>query len=432
MTKTAIISTVGTSLFSNYIEYCAENEHLKLPSIKSYLKQIEKLAAEELEKKGKEEKEKIEKIIKAYWLKEKNTSAEIESIKKYLENNRLESKNVSLHFIATDTAQSCLASNIIGDYFKKITTDVSAHIAKDLSLNDKDAYESKGFNNLLKIIDDIQNNSNDELVFNISGGYKGIIPYMTIYVQLIKAKIMYLYEDASNIIEIPYMPLSLNINYCMEKLAAAQSEENDRVKNFIKVDSKYNLRPNNKEIVPVTRMFNKEIAEFSLNTFLGVLVETVLTTVHPKEFNEELKQYVNQGSELLVDSSGQTISDLDCKMVFGKNIAIVESKPISIVKDNDYKKYQTLINKQIPSQLDFLKKNNYIVTHYILVFWEISSRPFSQEKINSIKAFFAKNYPETKLLIKKLNIPVGNGVSATIQKIMNMREKITKTNFLDI
>jgi hypothetical protein len=54
MTKTAIISTVGTSLFSNYIEYCAENERLKLPSIKSELKQIEKLTAEELDKKGKE------------------------------------------------------------------------------------------------------------------------------------------------------------------------------------------------------------------------------------------------------------------------------------------------------------------------------------------------------------------------------------------
>jgi putative CRISPR-associated protein (TIGR02619 family) len=397
------------------------------------LKQIEKLTAEELDKKGIEEKEKIEKTIKTYWLKENNTSAEIESIKKYMENNRLDINYVSLHFIATDTAESCLAMNMICDHFKKITTDVSVFIAKDLSLNNKDAYESKGFNNLLKIIDDIQKSSNDELVFNISGGYKGIIPYMTIYAQLIKANIFYLYEDASDIIEIPAMPLSLNINYCMEKLAAAQSDENEKVSNLIKVDSNYNLRPNNKEIVPITRMFNKEITEeFSLNTFLGILVETVLATTHPKEFDDSLKSYINQGTQNIYYPNGNLISDLDCKLVHGNEIGIVESKSINIIKDSKYNTHYGTLDK-IPPKIDYFNKGDrYKVTHFILVLWDISSRQFSKTKVDEIKKFCAEQYPEIKFLIKKINIPLGNSVSSTIQRIMDMKGKITSSNFIDI
>ena len=441
MKKQAIISTVGTSLFANYIEW-SENDIKNRQSINKELKAIETLAAAaEYSFSQKQAFDSIKASVEN-WLnsdsEKKDYSAEISSIKKFVEEKNLSKDDFQLYFIATDTALSKLAMELIMNYFKEKfgTKDVvSGKVAEGLRLNNKDAYESEGFNNLLRIIDEIKMQGNERLVFNISGGYKGIIPYMTIYAQLIKANIFYLYEDASDIIEIPNLPMSLKINYCMEKTSAAQIEDfAQRNKAFAKIDYKYNLRPSNKEIIPISRMFNKEIAEFSLNSFIGVLVESVLTSVLPKCLHKDISHYTNQGTEMIYSEDERLLSDIDCKLVHGNKIAIVESKPITIVSKmrNEYGNLGNLTVRQIPTQIDYYVNLRKEVTHYILILWETIPRKLNDDKLNELKTLFSGKYPSVQLIIKKIGIPIGDSVAATVQKIMNLKGNVDESNFIDI
>ncbi|MGI6393636.1 MAG: putative CRISPR-associated protein [bacterium] len=214
MTKTIIISTVGTSVFTNYIEFCHENELEKLPSIENNFNALENLDADQLSTDGEEDRKKIETIIYTHWVNEKNSSAEIESIKKFIESRELPIHNIELHFFATDTAQSKLASQIISKYFKEnYNFSCDLKVIKNLSISSSEDFESKGLvnlaNSILKTIERLKK-VEGQIFINITGGYKGVIPYITLISQMYELPIFYLYENSSNIVTVPQLPIAFD------------------------------------------------------------------------------------------------------------------------------------------------------------------------------------------------------------------------------
>lgn len=216
-----IITTVGTSLFTNYQK--KETRELKefmpndenYPSIHDNYSDLENKAYSAWDEKNLHQ-ESLTNIIKTEWLKETRTNAcaEIASLLKILETENQDIEdNIDIHFLATDTLLSALAASLIkdwlSDFFKsnikyKFLFELpklpynkqieKPFIVKDLQVNTKEAY-NKGFFNLIKAIDYLTKSKKNTYILNITGGYKAIIPVLTILGQLKSIPLKYIYNE---------------------------------------------------------------------------------------------------------------------------------------------------------------------------------------------------------------------------------------------
>jgi len=65
---------------------------------------------------------------------------------------------------------------------------------------------------LTEIIDHYKNTST-EVVMNVTGGFKAETAYATVLAQLRRVRVFYIYETFNEIVELPYLPLSLDVDY---------------------------------------------------------------------------------------------------------------------------------------------------------------------------------------------------------------------------
>ncbi|KQC07104.1 MAG: hypothetical protein APR54_06405 [Candidatus Cloacimonas sp. SDB] len=210
-----VITTVGTSIFQNYKEK-TEQKYGELKKDTYYNKPY----SEWDERYNKLEKGKIWKWLNS----EENLngiSAEIKSLTK-LQKERKEEFEVYL--ITTDTVASNLAAEIIKEYFenKDGITISQTNIIENLQVRDFSKFET-GKDNLIKeistLMKDFSKEENEEkrkkyyrnnVIFNVTGGYKGIISIMTILAQLYECEIYYIFEESNDMISIPRIPLNFD------------------------------------------------------------------------------------------------------------------------------------------------------------------------------------------------------------------------------
>jgi CRISPR/Cas system-associated protein Csm6 len=86
---------------------------------------------------------------------------------------------------------------------------------KELQIWEGKVFQEKGLKELTDYLNKnvegrFEHSSIPNLVYNITGGYKALIPYMTIMAQLNKLPLFYIFEDTDDLIEIPQMPISIN------------------------------------------------------------------------------------------------------------------------------------------------------------------------------------------------------------------------------
>lgn len=75
---------------------------------------------------------------------------------------------------------------------------------------------NKGMSNLIYEIYRISEYYWENIIINITGGYKATIPYLTILAQLNQCPIYYIFEDTDVLIKIPNIPFSVNWINCNE------------------------------------------------------------------------------------------------------------------------------------------------------------------------------------------------------------------------
>lgn len=144
-----------------------------------------------------------------------NASAEIKSICAIANG-----PSAKVYLLCTDTFMSEYAAQQIQkalDGKNGLTfIDTPCRIPK-LSLENADDFQEAGFDNLLEKINQIYESEGlDEknkrnktaIILNISGGYKALIPFLTIYGQLRKLPINYIYENSDILISISPLPLN--------------------------------------------------------------------------------------------------------------------------------------------------------------------------------------------------------------------------------
>lgn len=227
MTKTVIISTVGTSLFNNYMRYRSDNPELSLQGIKEYFDDLEKIDVNQLntsrqyDGKANTIKERLVPNIFDY-LGEK-ASAEIASITKFVSVRKLKEEDVILYFIISDTAHSILAAKIISDHLKGKGYQIGGELKEipSLSVDDGDKFKNIGLPNLASTICKIRNDKdllkeNPQFFINITGGYKGVLPYMYLIAQMYEIPTFYIYENSESLIYLPQFPLAFDSDLAEE------------------------------------------------------------------------------------------------------------------------------------------------------------------------------------------------------------------------
>ncbi|GAB4350919.1 MAG: hypothetical protein OHK0038_28840 [Flammeovirgaceae bacterium] len=195
-----IITTVGTSIFTNLTHDTDIKKSTnvlrdkKYDEYKRYLDDIE----------GTEKISQNQGLIKSVWQKIQNktdASAEISSILKIAEQNP--KNDIQIYLISTDTILCTVACKLIKKWFEHYNNNKiqvlfeenEEHIIKNLRVDAQINYED-GFMNLIEVLDKLQLTSDD--VLNITGGYKALIPILTIYGQIYEIPLCYIYNEDKN------------------------------------------------------------------------------------------------------------------------------------------------------------------------------------------------------------------------------------------
>jgi len=207
-----IITTVGTSLFENYCKE-EEDDH----TVANYLED-EDIKYKSAEEYG-EETSKIEKIevIKSQinnWINERSTkeniSAEVKSLIKLKEKFK---EDFEIYLLYSDTVISKLAGEVLKEVLSQLekfkNSKIYLDIVKDLQVWDNNKFKN-GMVNLINKTYQIADGYFQNIIFNITGGYKATVPYLTILAQVNRVPIYYIFEETDALMEIPYIPLDIN------------------------------------------------------------------------------------------------------------------------------------------------------------------------------------------------------------------------------
>jgi putative CRISPR-associated protein (TIGR02619 family) len=226
-----VVTTVGVSIFENYFK--------KYDNFKNLFERIKDLNSDKYEE-YKTEIGKLKKDIITYSKKEdKNKlSAEIKSLYKLKE----EYKNDELlvYLIASDTIASILGAEIIEEILKEnfdkkdieVLFNKKNDLIKGLQVKDRDVFNKEGMRNLIKRMDEIAQKYYYNVVFNISGGYKATIPYLTIMAQINGCHIYYIFEDTEELLRIPPLPINIDENLFSEHAKEFSELENGINENY--------------------------------------------------------------------------------------------------------------------------------------------------------------------------------------------------------
>lgn len=236
-----IITPVGTSLFTNYMRKEIQTAfELAGKTYHSIEEEFEKLRFIDSAVLGLPKWERIvsrvNDVIKSFWfagitkmdwktwecqqgVENVLASAEIKSILKIKE--RFAKEGLRVQLIATDTILSCLAARLIKQWFdmygNKNGIDVffneKTDVAKGLQVINGATFEKEGIPSLMKICNKIVDEFHvSNLIMNVTGGYKAMLPYFTIYAQVHDIPIFYIFEETDQLIHIPQVPLSIDWN----------------------------------------------------------------------------------------------------------------------------------------------------------------------------------------------------------------------------
>lgn len=216
-----IITTVGTSLFTNFQQEEVRNRYGRDYASVSIDKALDAIidkstcATDFHQPEYKHYIRTVRENIEDYWFNGKYpanrfASAEIASILKI--SKEASEESFTVHLLATDTLLSVLAAEMISDWFKQnkslisnikevlfqpIPTvfedqQASEYVIKNLNINSQATY-NQGFLNLIDVLSRI---SGKDDILNITGGYKAIIPVLTIWGQLKEMPLKYIYNDS--------------------------------------------------------------------------------------------------------------------------------------------------------------------------------------------------------------------------------------------
>ena len=241
-----VITTIGTSLIENLYKFLNDNNYQignkekckreNFNKIKQYLKNLRK----NKQFKGKYNENFIKKEKGKSFYRSliefgkncfPNSSAELtslEKLRKKLDEKGKQNEKLDIYLIMSDTNEGRFIGEILEEVLKSENIkrklnikEVKVKYIKDLRIDSTETFE-KGLDNLIEKIYEIikKDNNNlynkDEVIFNITGGYKGVIPYLSTIAQIFEYEIVYTFEDTekeNDLIKIKPLPLGFDEDF---------------------------------------------------------------------------------------------------------------------------------------------------------------------------------------------------------------------------
>ena len=191
------------------------------------------------------EKEIFEKIKSEEGRGFRKTSAEINSI------DRLDiTVNDRIVLISSDNAPGKACSNclqqVIVDHYNIPQSSVTIERVEGLQVYDSTRLKKIGLNNFisttLKYLDDKSLSYQYDIIINPTGGFKGVLPFLTILGMMYAKKTIYIFEFAEELIYLPPLPFTFDLNifnrvksaleYIDEEIAITEREYLSKIKNY--------------------------------------------------------------------------------------------------------------------------------------------------------------------------------------------------------
>jgi len=144
--------------------------------------------------------------------------AELSCIEKIKE--RYPQAKPTVRLLCSDSAESRLCGEIIKQWLdaRRIVCN-APQVIEGLVVDRKDLFEKVGMPKLYHALRDEQkklyrndlNTPQDPcVVYNINGGYKAAIPFLTVFAQMTCAPIFYVFEDSDELLQVPQMPVKVD------------------------------------------------------------------------------------------------------------------------------------------------------------------------------------------------------------------------------
>ena len=147
-----------------------------------------------------------------YYLREtdvRKASAETNSLSRILK------EDDSIVFLHSDTPEGELCADVLRRYYQKNKYEAIIEKVVDLRY-DESVFKVKGLrslvNKLCRLIEDAEDKGFD-VIINATGGFKAEIAYATLVGLLYQKNIFYIHELFNDIIELPALPISLDIKF---------------------------------------------------------------------------------------------------------------------------------------------------------------------------------------------------------------------------
>lgn len=206
--KTFIVS-VGTSVITNYKRKFQYKAAFEIDEVVGHLRNaVEKKLLEE-------------------------TSAEIKTLVK-----AGISPEDNVYLLSTDTKDGKIASNILKTFISGVlnNSNVKELIVEGLQVEDSRKFRDEGIKNLISLIQKIIiDETPSDFYLIISGGFKAVVPYLTIAGMLYDIAVLYIFESTDELIKLPPVPIKFDyalIDSIKELLFRMDSEGYLRLEEF--------------------------------------------------------------------------------------------------------------------------------------------------------------------------------------------------------
>lgn len=249
--------------------------------------------------------------------------------------------NAEIYLLCTETINSYMCGRVLKKHLEE-----RAHLdyIKDLKIDNPSNFENGVFNLMDKISVIFNQNAGfsnaDQLILNISGGYKALIPYLTILGQLFKIPLIYIYEDSPELITIKQYPLDVDwslLEQYSSFLTDPNLAEGGNLENLQKLGL---MKPNSKEMT----ILGNVLAKYILNNDQPFAASTIGYMIEYKIFKFLLENTPNRVDKIVHGlksrnpEEGFELDDIDIWMSLsgkegiGVEIKSLDKKPKEILK----------------------------------------------------------------------------------------------------
>lgn len=150
-------------------------------------------------------------------------SAEINSLLKY---NRFEKNDIHT-LLCTDTYLGKKASELVEVFLKSKNLTVNIYTQKDLRTDEIENFHIALADLTENLSQELQGyiDSNYEIVFNLTGGFKSVNSFLQTMASLYANKSIYIFEGSNELLEIPRLPIKVDEEFIVENYNIFRSLE---------------------------------------------------------------------------------------------------------------------------------------------------------------------------------------------------------------